>query len=128
MKFLRKIFETWQFWKSQFSWVGHFEMVFFKKKNLLHSHENQSKFIDWWMGQNFDQMRRHFLTRAKHFDGECMQDLYTLVTNLNIFLYHRQNNMQGFKYCQSSNCFHQRRSNSWLLLVQKHSFFSLQCP
>ncbi len=46
MKVWQKNFENWRFWKTQFFWVGHFEF-FFKKKFffLLHSHENQSKFI-----------------------------------------------------------------------------------
>ena len=38
MKFSQKNIENWQFWKTQFFWVGHF---------LLPFHENQSKVLGY---------------------------------------------------------------------------------
>ena len=47
MKFSRKNFENWRFWKISFFSVGHFENLFSKKKFffLLHSHVKWPKFL-----------------------------------------------------------------------------------
>ena len=46
MKFSQTIFENWRFWKTQFFWVGHFGILFSKKK-LLNPHENQSNLLGY---------------------------------------------------------------------------------
>ena len=42
-----KIFENWQFWKTQFFWVNHFDFASFPWKSV-HIHMVE------WMGQDFD--------------------------------------------------------------------------
>ena len=61
MKFLRKKFENWRFWKSHKIW------------NKILVSKNGSKF---WSSQTW----QHFLTRAKHFDGECVSIFSTVAS------------------------------------------------
>ena len=50
MKFLGKIFENWQFWKTQFFWVGRLRIIYSKKKFCFIPMKNSQSFL----GRNFD--------------------------------------------------------------------------
>ena len=49
VKFSRKFFENGRFWKSQFFWVGHFDLIFF----CFILMKIQIYMVEW-MGPNFD--------------------------------------------------------------------------
>ena len=59
MKFSRKNFENWRFWKISFFSVGHFEIFFSKKKKKIASFSCKMAKVSWLarMGQNFDQAK-----------------------------------------------------------------------
>ena len=58
LKFSRKNFENWRFWKMHFFWVGHFE--FFFQKNFFFAFFPWKLVKVYWlarMAQNFDQAK-----------------------------------------------------------------------
>ena len=59
MKFSRKNFENWRFWKISFFSVGHFEIFFSKKNIFFASFSCKMAKVSWLarMGQNFDQAK-----------------------------------------------------------------------
>ena len=55
MKFSQKNIDNWRFWKTQFFWVGHFD-IFLLKKNCFISMKISQRFLDiktgsklWWL-------------------------------------------------------------------------------
>jgi hypothetical protein len=72
--FCEIFFENWQFWKSQFFWVGHFE--FKKKKKKFASFSWKQVKVSWLarLGWNFEDYLglQLFFTLGKHYAPKCM--------------------------------------------------------
>ena len=67
MKFSRKNFENWRFWKISFFSVGHFEIFFSKKNFFFASFSFKMAKVSWLarMGQNFDQAKHDITFRPR---------------------------------------------------------------